>query len=54
MLTNALGHALVKHPKQTSFMKKLCNHFLIKSNMLYFQDKISIWRFLNNCPKGTD
>jgi len=34
-------------------MKKLCNNYLIKSNILYFQDKISICRFLNHCPEGT-
>jgi len=31
-------------------MKKLCNHYLIKNNILDFQYKILICRFLNYCP----
>jgi len=38
---------MVKHLKQKSFHEKLCNLYFVKSNVLYFQDKISICRFIN-------
>jgi len=40
MLNNALRHWL-SHQKKSVFIKKWCNYYLIKSNRLYFQDKIS-------------
>ena len=52
MLTSALK-TLVKYPKQVSFYEKLCNHYSIKSNILYFQDTISICKFINECPEDT-
>jgi len=52
MLTGA-PKALVKHQNKQVFMKKLCNHYLVKTNILHFQDKIYICRILNQCPEGT-
>ena len=33
-------------------MKKMCDHYFIKRNILCFQDKISIYRLFNHCHEA--
>lgn len=49
MLMSAL-RALVKKLKEVTLYKKCCNYYIEYGNNLYFQDKISLYGILNQCP----